>query len=60
MPQFIPMESLFYGTFGLIGALTAILEPNEYVEPLIFLAGRELIEHRPKKGNLYVKHLWAG
>ena len=50
MAQFIPIECLFYGTFGPIGALSAILELNEYVEPLIFLAGRVLTKHRPKKG----------
>ena len=63
MPQFMPMENLFYGTFGSIGALAAILELIEYVELLIFLAGRELTQHRAKKvivytvSNLYVKHL---
>mgnify|MGYP007048350939 CR=1 FL=1 len=50
MPQFIPIESLFKSTFWNIGALSAILELNEYVEPLFFLAGRELTQHRPKKG----------
>ena len=30
------MESLFYGTFGPIGALVAISELIEYVEPLNF------------------------
>ena len=30
------MESLFYGMFVPIGALAAILELIEYVEPLIF------------------------
>ena len=65
MPQFTPMESLFYGTFGYIGALAAILELNKYVEPSTILAGRELTQHRPKKvivytiSNLYVKHLWC-
>ena len=49
MPQFLQMESLFYGTFGPIGALVAILKLIEYVEPLIFLAGRELTQHRGKK-----------
>ena len=63
MPQFILMESLFYCTFKPIGALSAILDLNEYLEPLIFLACRELTKHRPKKvivytiSNLYVKHL---
>ena len=46
MPQFIPMEILFYGTFGPIGTLSAILELNEYVEPLFFLAGREVTQKR--------------
>ena len=50
MPQFIPIETLFESTFWNIGALSAILELNEYVEPLFFLAGRELTQHRPKKG----------
>ena len=62
MPQFIPMESLLCGKFGPIGALAAILELIEYVEPSFFLAGRELTQHRTKKvivytvSNLYVKH----
>ena len=50
MPQFMPIETLFESTFWNIGALSAILELNEYVEPLFFLAGRELTQHRPKKG----------
>ena len=64
MSQFLPMESIFYDMFGPIGALVAILELIEYVKPLIFLAGRELTQHRTKKvivytvGNLYVEHLW--
>ena len=45
MPQFIPMESLFFGTFGPIGALAAILELNEYVEPLT-LAKKGYCVHR--------------
>ena len=32
MPQFIRMKSIFYGMFGPIGALAAILELVEYVE----------------------------
>ena len=57
------MESLFYGMFGPIGALAAILELTEYVEPSIFWQ----VESSPNKGqkkvtvytvsNLYVKHL---
>ena len=50
MPKFIPMESLFYGTFGPFGALSAILELIEYVELLFFLAGRELTQQRPTNG----------
>ena len=52
MRQYIPMESLFYGMYGIpspwygpIRALTAILELNEYVELLNFLAGKELTQH---------------
>ena len=51
MLQFIPIERLFKTTFLNIGALSAILELNENFEPLIFLAGRELTQHRPKKGH---------
>ena len=61
MPQFLPMESLLSGTFGPIGALSGILELKEFTDLLIFLAGRKLIQHRPKKkvivytvSNLYV------
>ena len=36
MLQFILIESLFYGTFGPIRALVAILELIEYIEPLSF------------------------
>ena len=50
MSQLIPIESLFKSTFWNIGALSAIFELNKYVEPLFFLAGRELTQHRPKKG----------
>ena len=50
MPQFLPMESLFYGMFRPIGALAEILELIKYIKLLIFLAGRELTQHRAKKG----------
>ena len=42
MPQFLPIESLFYGMFGPIWALAAILEIIEYVELLFFVPGKEL------------------
>ena len=44
MPQFLPMESLLYGTFGPIGALSAMLETKKFSELYIFLAGRELTQ----------------
>ena len=50
MPRFIPIETLLDSYFWNIGALSAILELIRYVEPLFFLAGRELTQHRPKKG----------
>ena len=37
---------------GPIGALPDILELIEYVEPLIFLAGKELTQHRAKQSLL--------
>ena len=39
----MPIESLFKSTFWNIGDLSAILELNEYVEPLFFLAGKSLL-----------------
>ena len=39
----MPIESLFKSTFWNIGDLSAILELNEYVEPLFFLAGKSML-----------------
>ena len=49
MPQFIPIETLFESTFWNIGALSAILELNEYVEPLFFWQ----VENSPSCGELW-------
>ena len=50
MPQFIPIETLFKSTFGTSELYRRSWKLNEYDEPLFFLAGRELTQHRPKKG----------
>ena len=50
MPQFIPIETLFESTFWNIGALSANFELIRYVKSLFLLDGRELTQHRPKKG----------
>ena len=55
MPQFIRMKSIFYGMFGPIGALAAILELVEYVESSPNIGQKKVIEYTVS--NLYVKHL---
>ena len=66
MPQSLPMKSLFYGMIRPIGALAAILELIEYVEPLTFWQAESSPNIGQKKvivyivSNLYVKHPWVG